>query len=134
MFDKYVKIDDRIYYESQMELMSEKQLYALIDECKNGIKEIEIRKNDYKVKNYDVNNLEHYNKVLQKFDSASVYLQSDIVLINKIIKAKRTAQLGNNEDWYKTFIRNTKSCITKRKFDKIVKETDASMGFKLNYE
>ncbi len=115
-FEKYVKIDGRVYYESELKMMSDKQLNQLIDMCQLGIDEISQKKSNYLDNDCNGDDPEHSQAVLDKFDAVACYLQTDIVLINKIIK---TRILEDDSDFYKVFYENAKISLWKRTFNKL---------------
>lgn len=129
--ERYVKVNGKVHTESELYEMNEKQLKDLIKECQEGIEEIERKSEDYKVHNYDESNIEHYNQVLAKFKSASIFLQSDIVLINNILKLNKPNPLIMELNWYKEYYKVINSCTLKcnqRKAEKIVTE---KLGYSL---
>lgn len=130
--ENYVIIEGVKYTESTLRLMNEVQLNELIKKCQAGIDEIALKEEDYKNTNYDNSNMEHYYEVIRKFEAASVYLQSDIVLISKIIKTKaNTESVCDRNNWFECFFSITSSVITKRKLKKIINETNKSLGYSI---
>lgn len=133
MRERFVKLNGIIYYESQLELMSDNQLKALIKECQKGIEEIEAKSSDYRETNKDTDDIIHYQDVLNKFESASIYLQSDIVMIDKILKNRTTdskiEKFSEKELlWYKTYYEESKnSLFWKRVRDK----TNQRIGYEI---
>ena len=132
MQERFIKVNGRTYTESELCVMNEKELTDLIKECQNGIEEIERKSADYRANNYDVNNIEHYNEVLAKFKSASIFLQSDIVLINNILKSNEPSPICKELNWYKAYFEITQNCITKRKHKKICEIASEKTGYDIN--
>lgn len=132
MKEKYVIINGATYYESQLNLMSDKQLKDLILKCQYGIEEIAAKKKDYQNVNFNNFDDEHFQEVLAKFDSASVYLQSDIVLLNNILKMREEDDTESNETiWYRKFYDVSTRMMSKRKWLKICNQVNEESGIEL---
>ena len=131
MQERFVKVNGKTYMESELRDMNEKQLRDLIKECQMGIEEIERKSADYRANNYDINNIEHYNEVLAKFKSASIFLQSDIVLINNIIKDNEPSPLYKELNWYRAYFETAKTVIFKSKHNKICEVASEKVGYSL---
>lgn len=130
--EKFIKIDNNFYYESELILMSTKQLNDLIKICQERIDEIEYKKNDYKITNYESKDMEHYTEVINKFETASIYFQSDIVLLSNIIKSKKNAMsICEKNDWYEEFFKVSQSVVSKRKLKKINNITNSKLGYSI---
>lgn len=116
--EKFIKVMGQTFTQSELEMMNEKQLQKLIEQCQLGIEEIDRKVADYKI-NGDMSDMDHFNEVVGRFNAAAVYLQSDIVLINKIIKSK--IHLGDvvGNDFYKKFYEVAKKNLWKRTFAKL---------------
>lgn len=132
--ENFVIIEGEKYYESALRLMNEGQLNNLIKKCQAGIDEIAVKKADYEDKNYNSTDLDHYYEVIKKFNSASVYLQSDIVLISRILKAKSNNEsICDRNDWFEEFFHITASKLSRRKMQKLIKITEDTLGYKINF-
>ena len=130
--EKYIKLNGKIYYESELRLMSDQQLNDLVIECQYGIDEITAKKLDYENVNSANKDDDHFIDVINKFETASVYLQSDIILINKIIKQRKLMNREINElDWYKKYYDITSRVMTKRKWIKTCKLVTEESGVAL---
>lgn len=117
--EKFIKVMGQTFFESELRMMNEKQLKKLIEQCQLGIEEIDRKVADYKL-NGDMSDMDHFNKVIGNFNAASVYLQSDIVMINKIIKEKAgTTSVATTDDFYKKFYEVAKANLWKRTFAKL---------------
>lgn len=128
--ERYVKVDEILYYESELKLMNIKQLEDLIKRCQVGIDEIERKRQDYINNNYENPDIEHYEDVLKRFESASVFLQADIILITNIIKAKKhMMNAGNEIDWLRAFYNIV--CEKSPMAKSYIKHTDKEVGFSL---
>lgn len=132
--ENFVKIDGITYYESQLRLMNEKQLNDLIKKCQKGIDEVEMKKQDYQNCNYDTANLDHYYEVINKFQAASVYLQSDIVLISRILKNKsNTVSICDKNDWYQEFFHTAARGLPRFLMQKLMKKTNSAVGYEIKH-
>ena len=127
--EKFIKVGGNVYYESQLRLMSNKQLNDLIEECQDSIEDIAAKKDDYKKNNSEPINSDHFWEVINKFESASVYLQSDIILISKILKEREPE--NNPADWYEAFYKIASKNMSIWKLNKFRQMTDESVGFAL---
>lgn len=136
MNERFVKIGNNVYYESELNLMSDDQLKNIISRCQNGIDEISIKKADYELENKEFIDSEHCVSVLKKFSQASCYLQSDIVLIERILRNRKESyvDLDKELEWYKQFFKNTSNCILKSRFNNIVSVTNEICGYSLDME
>jgi CRISPR/Cas system CMR subunit Cmr4 (Cas7 group RAMP superfamily) len=120
--EKYIKIKENVYYESELSLMPDFQLRSLIEDCKSCIKEIEFKKKDYKQTSATENSERHNEHVFNLFDKTICYLQSDIVLLTKILKSKKTV---NEESlWSNVFYQVAKQKLPNFLFKKLVAEAD----------
>lgn len=138
MRERFVKLNGHVYYESQLQLMSDNQLRKLIKDCQDGIREIELKSDDYRINNKDTDDIIHYQDVLNKFESASIYLQSDIVMIDKILKDRAvkdnyTVTSFSEEEfkWYKTFYENAKNTLLNMSFKNVERKTTEALGYSL---
>lgn len=129
MNERFVKVDGEIYYESQLVMMSNNQLKELIEKCQQGIEDIADKKEDYKLHNTEAQNSEHFWEVINKFESASVYLQTDIILISKILKTREPENDPN--EWYEEFYNIVSKNLPIWKKKKFADMTNESVGFKL---
>lgn len=127
--ERFIKVDGKVYYESELNLMSSKQLKELIELCQRGIEDIEEKKADYKSNNTEPKNSDHFWEVIEKFESASIYLQSDIILISKILK-KREPE-NDESEWYKEFYHTVSNNIAIWKVLRLKKITDEKVGFSI---
>lgn len=140
MRERFIKVDGNVYYESELNMMSNGQLNSLIKECEKNIEEIDRKSNDYKLNNYDLSNLDHYQEVMAKFESASIYLQADIVLIDKILKQRKNAAHVEDDtseldyNWCKEFVKLAKNNLLKGKWQKLYNKTCEMTGYKYNIE
>lgn len=138
MRERFVKLNGHVYYESQLQLMSDNQLRRLVKECLDGIKEIELKSNDYRETNKDTDDIIHYQDVLNKFESATIYLQSDIVMIDKILKERAakdnyTVTYFSEEEfvWLKKFYENAKDTLLSMSFKTVTKKTVDALGYSI---
>lgn len=129
-YERFIKLNNVVYYESELRIMPDEQLKDLIQQCKQGIEEIQRKSDDYKMTNVYAEDQNHVKQTLEKFQSASVYLQSDILLINNILKERMLKSNYNDMSvWYKTFYNIAKTAIFRRRFNQIVKITNETVGF-----
>lgn len=134
MKERFVKVGNDVYYESALVKMSDEQLREIISRCQDGINQINIKKDDYELINKCNTDDPHYIEVMRTFNQASCYLQSDIVLIDRILKSRR--EQPSEIEWYKCFVKNTFNCILRSRFRSIVDATNEQCGFsvRLNVE
>ena len=125
--EKFVKVDGEIYGESELQKMNSIQLNSLIIKCQQGIEEIEKKKSDYEKVNDGLEVDEHYRTVISKFNSASVYLQSDIVLITKVLRERDGFGI-TKENWLEEFFTVAKNNLPVWKFLKLKKITTEKIG------
>lgn len=127
--EKFIKINDEVYYESQLRLMSNNQLKELIDMCQKSIEDIADKKEDYKLKNEEPLNSEHFWKVIKSFESASIYLQADIILLSKILKSREPE--NDENEWYKKFYSIACNNLPMWKVKGFREKTSKEVGFSI---
>ena len=132
MSERFVKLNDTVYYESTLRMLNEEQLKELIERCQAGIEETKKKLESFRNENYDENDIEHYEAVVKKFNSAIVYLESDIVLLEQIKRDKEffaVPENDNNNEWYREFFNQASASLFGHTFKKLVANTSITAGF-----
>lgn len=130
--ERFIKIEGSTYFESELRLMSDDQLRELISDCQTGITDISRKMEDYRTTNINTDDPEHYEDVLKRFESASVYLQSDIVLLSNILKERKfKSNAVDYSEWYKVFFEVTKNSVLKGKLKKLMNDTNKITGINM---
>lgn len=130
--ERFIKIEGSTYFESELRLMSDDQLRELISDCQTGITDISRKMEDYRATNINTDDPEHYEDVLKRFESASVYLQSDIVLLSNILKERKfKSNAVDYSEWYKVFFEVTKNSVLKGKLKKLMNDTNKITGINM---
>ena len=132
--ERFVKIDGKIIYESDVKMMSVDEITQLLKECTNAIQEIAIKKSVYKASNKEPINSKKFLKQLNQYKIASIKLQQGVVWINELKKQKACEKHLDREHWFFCFYREALNSLPKRTFNKLRERTVERTGEDLEVE
>ena len=115
---------DISYTEEELKSFSKSKLKQINRELQSNIELVSSRRADYINTNNDGKNSKEYFSKMANYKRVIAILKNQIMFINGLIGELDEDDLKKREHWLWNFYINTKSCIRKGKFEKIVKCTD----------
>ena len=132
--ERFVKLGDKIIYESEVKDMSADEISKLMTQCSAAIQEIAIKKGNYRMKNSEPLNSKKYWHKMNSYKISSIKLQQAITWMGEIRKQKNLSAHGDREHWFFCFYRAAYNVLPRFLFNKLKNQTNEKAKYEIEVE
>lgn len=122
-----------VYTDEELELLPRSELKQIVRDIQLNIDEVSMRRTNYNMHNGEKYNSKEYLKKTLMYKQIIINLKKQIEFVNKIIERNKRDELHDMEHWLYNFYINTKKSVRKGKLKKLIKLTDDTTKYHINF-